>query len=38
MRANWKGLPVADFDEKGDVTTQTAISYVRRGGTYVPLE
>jgi branched-chain amino acid transport system substrate-binding protein len=27
-----------DFDEKGDVTTQTPIWYVWRGGTYVPLE
>jgi branched-chain amino acid transport system substrate-binding protein len=26
------------FDEKGDVTTQTPIWYVWRGGTYVPLE
>jgi branched-chain amino acid transport system substrate-binding protein len=27
-----------DFDEKGDVTTQTPIWYVWRGGTYTPLE
>jgi branched-chain amino acid transport system substrate-binding protein len=27
-----------DFDEKGDVTTQTPIWHVWRGGTYVPLE
>ena len=27
-----------DFDEKGDVTTQTPIWYVWRGGTYMPLE
>ncbi len=27
-----------DFDGKGDVTTQTPIWYVWRGGTYVPLE
>lgn len=27
-----------DFDEKGDVTTQTPIWHVWRGGTYMPLE
>jgi branched-chain amino acid transport system substrate-binding protein len=27
-----------DFDNKGDVTTQRAIWYVWRGGTYVPLK
>jgi branched-chain amino acid transport system substrate-binding protein len=27
-----------DFDEKGDVTTQTPIWYVWRGGSYMPLE
>jgi branched-chain amino acid transport system substrate-binding protein len=27
-----------DFDDKGDVTTQTPIWYVWRGGTYQPLE
>jgi branched-chain amino acid transport system substrate-binding protein len=27
-----------DFDDKGDVTTQTPIWYVWRGGIYVPLE
>ena len=31
-------LGAIDFDEKGDVTTQTPIWYVWRGGTYVPLE
>jgi branched-chain amino acid transport system substrate-binding protein len=27
-----------DFDDKGDVTTQTPIWYVWRGGNYMPLE
>ena len=31
-------LGAIDFDEKGDVTTQTPIWHVWRGGTYVPLE
>ena len=31
-------LGAIDFDEKGDVTTQTPIWYVWRGDTYLPLE
>jgi branched-chain amino acid transport system substrate-binding protein len=31
-------LGAIDFDEKGDVTTQTPIWHIWRGGTYVPLE
>jgi branched-chain amino acid transport system substrate-binding protein len=27
-----------DFDEKGDLTVQSAIWYVWRGGRYMPLE
>jgi branched-chain amino acid transport system substrate-binding protein len=27
-----------DFDEKGDVTTQSVILYIWRGGQYMPLE